>query len=432
MAPSNPVITKHATRNAISSPAITAGEIVSQLTNPGDIFSILLLLGPEIVQQAVAQLAGRYITPVAFSFGWVAYSVRALTAVVGDGNLMPESDIADVIVIGAHSGHTRTTTSWVLGRLLRDSNRIVDKIMRNEQTHRTESTRNSKTKWFEEKIASSFSAKPATRPWEALRISVYEVIDRPTCDHGVPIRDYIWYSGFVVIFLQLVIASIPWILNDQWGSLLVTLYGSCLALLQASLPQWRREKWACPKNGGSDIILTHGNGSRHAILILGKRGVGLDLEILARGTRTVRATRCTRLLTALLAANWVFLLVMAAGLKNDAWYLLGIGVLGSIQNIVCVGLPRSPSALGIHIHNTKRIIRGHRVADVIRQAEELYPGVGLSLVPVFFPGSMRIQPSEFDFWREAQERSKRPNRWGTRIDSLPPKDPPSLSEVEVK
>jgi hypothetical protein len=83
MVPLNPGITNHATRNAITSPGISAVEIVSQLTNPGDIFSVLLLLGPEVIQQAVAQLAGRSITPVAFSFGWVAYSVRALAAVVG-------------------------------------------------------------------------------------------------------------------------------------------------------------------------------------------------------------------------------------------------------------------------------------------------------------------------------------------------------------
>lgn len=232
---------------------------------------------------------------------------------------MPKSDIADVMMIGVHSGHTRTSTSWVLGRLLRDTNHKLDEMKRNEQPHSAPRAPSSNAKCLEEKIASSICAQSATRPWEALRISIYEVIDRPTCDHGVPTKDYAWYSGFVVILLQLVIAIIPWILDDQWGTFLVTLYGSCLALLQASLPQWRREKWCCPKNGGTDIILTEGNGSRHAVLILGKKGVGLDLQILARGTRTVRVTRCTRLLTALLAANWVFLLVISAGLKNDAW-----------------------------------------------------------------------------------------------------------------
>lgn len=41
----------------------------SQWTNPGDAFSILLILGGDIVGLALAQLAGSSFTPVAFSFG---------------------------------------------------------------------------------------------------------------------------------------------------------------------------------------------------------------------------------------------------------------------------------------------------------------------------------------------------------------------------
>ena len=52
--------------------------MAAQWQNPEDILSILLLLGPDVVQRATAQLAGRAITPVAFSFGWVAYAISAL------------------------------------------------------------------------------------------------------------------------------------------------------------------------------------------------------------------------------------------------------------------------------------------------------------------------------------------------------------------
>lgn len=57
--------------------------LLSQWRNPSDILSVLLILGPEIVQRAVAQLAGRRVTPVAFSFGWVAYATRALLNTFG-------------------------------------------------------------------------------------------------------------------------------------------------------------------------------------------------------------------------------------------------------------------------------------------------------------------------------------------------------------
>lgn len=76
-------ILQHARSVNINNPSTTADYFAAQWVNPGDIFSILLLLGPEVIQQAVAQLAGRQITPVAFSFGWVAYAVRALLSAVG-------------------------------------------------------------------------------------------------------------------------------------------------------------------------------------------------------------------------------------------------------------------------------------------------------------------------------------------------------------
>lgn len=42
-----------------------------QWANPGDVFSVLLLLGGDVINRALAQLAGtkNRITPVAFSFG---------------------------------------------------------------------------------------------------------------------------------------------------------------------------------------------------------------------------------------------------------------------------------------------------------------------------------------------------------------------------
>lgn len=74
----------HFLRSVNTADPVTAPDyFAAQWINPGDIFDVLLLLGPEVVQQAVAQLAGRAVTPVAFSFGWVAYSVKALLAVVG-------------------------------------------------------------------------------------------------------------------------------------------------------------------------------------------------------------------------------------------------------------------------------------------------------------------------------------------------------------
>lgn len=50
-------------------PGISFAQLSSQWSNPSDVFSILLILGGDVVGRALAQLAGGWVTPVAFSFG---------------------------------------------------------------------------------------------------------------------------------------------------------------------------------------------------------------------------------------------------------------------------------------------------------------------------------------------------------------------------
>jgi hypothetical protein len=212
---------------------------------------------------------------------------------------MPDTDMTNTLVVGATSGHLRTTKSWVLGRLLRDLDDRLDDEMRHEQAHVPPDAPEEK----EPIVLVAPQGGPASQPkaWEALRASVFEVDDEPPCDHGVPTLDWVWFLGFIVILLQLLISIIPWILNNEWATFLIATSGSILALIGASLPQWREEKWACPKKGGATITLTQGNGSRHAVVIKGKRGIGLDLEILAQGTRTSHRSLLIRMATAVLA-----------------------------------------------------------------------------------------------------------------------------------
>lgn len=49
-----------------------AQDLTGQWRSPGDIFSLLLLVGGDIIQKALAQFSMRKFRPVAFSFGWVA------------------------------------------------------------------------------------------------------------------------------------------------------------------------------------------------------------------------------------------------------------------------------------------------------------------------------------------------------------------------
>lgn len=223
---------------------------------------------------------------------------------------MPDTDMANTLVIGAATGHVRTTKSWVLGRLLRDLDDSLDADMAGEEAHIPPD---------QEAVAKKPTAVTKSKAWEALRLSVYDVDAYPPCPHGVPVLDWAWVTGLVVIFVQLAISIVPWIIYGDWSAFLITAAGNTLALVEGSLPQWREEKWACTKTGGATVTLTQGNGSRHAIVIKGKRGVGLDLEILAQGTRTFHASRLTRVTIAVLAALWIVFLITVSGIKQNTW-----------------------------------------------------------------------------------------------------------------
>lgn len=50
-------------------PGRPSSALSEQWKNPSDVFSVLLILGGDVVARALAQLAGSRLTPVAFSFG---------------------------------------------------------------------------------------------------------------------------------------------------------------------------------------------------------------------------------------------------------------------------------------------------------------------------------------------------------------------------
>ena len=99
-------------------PSSTKEELRAQWTNPADVLSLLLLIGGDIVQKVIAQLIGRTIqpfkgrnleigiSPVAFSFGWVAYAFTNLLSAVGEKQLMPTADQQSVVEHTAAGNNT--------------------------------------------------------------------------------------------------------------------------------------------------------------------------------------------------------------------------------------------------------------------------------------------------------------------------------------
>lgn len=124
-------------------------------------------------------------------------------------------------------------------------------------------------------------------------------------------------------------------MDGDWGVILITAAGIILSFVVGALPQWKKEKWAWFHNTNKTVVLMRGNGGQHAIIIIGD-SKGLDLETLATGPSkgNFSASYNTGVTMTVLAALWIFLPITAWGLKANSWYILAIGAIVMVQNIL--------------------------------------------------------------------------------------------------
>ena len=355
----------------------------SQWRNPSDILSLLLLIGGDVIQRAIAQLAGdeHLPTPVVFSFGWVAFTFTALLSAVGDNRLMPSAPDLQSIVISSKYGHARANQSWILGRILRDY-----------EQH-----------WMPSPVRQELEGmlEKANSPRAGLCVSVFEA--DPDRVAGRAYRDLLWTAGYVVTLVQLVFAAIPWIIWREWEIFAITAAGTVLAFVSASLPQWRMERWACRRQSSKTVCLTQGNGAQHVLVIKGA-GRGLDLEDLAGSNGLAKPPVTTRPLLITLTVFWVALLITVSGIHDHTWFLIAIGGLGMVYTIFVAGAPRRPEAFGIPLKFVSVHVR-RRVMDALQATELDHPGVGQCLLPTFFPGGQN--EDEVRWWAKAKEERER-------------------------
>ncbi|KAM0330759.1 hypothetical protein ACHAQA_003713 [Verticillium albo-atrum] len=369
----------------------TSTEFRNQWTQPGDAFSVLLLLGGEIVARALAQVAGHGVAPVTFSFGWVAYSLSALTSAVGENKLMPQAPDCQCIVMNGKTGIKMENSSWIIGRMVRD----FDSWCHPDTKAKTNQVLDER--WLEVRVKDNQAPRPIRG---GLIVSVY----RPSTQRapGRPEADLVYWSGFVTMALQLGISAVPLGISGHWGILLITACGTLLALLTGLLPQWRLEKWACRIGARDAYVLTRGNGAQHAIVVLGN-GHGMNLGDLAAGQNNLdtSANHWTRGSILALAITWILLLITAAGIKDDTWYLLAIGGLGILQNVFVAGWTRRPEHFGVPLDFVE-VLGQTKVMRTLFEVEEKYPGLGRTMRSEFFPGSLR--PEEEARWQELEQK----------------------------
>jgi hypothetical protein len=125
----------------------------------------------------------------------------------------------------------------------------------------------------------------------------------------------------------------------------------------------------------------------------------------------------------ILAFLWIVFLITVAGLRQHTWYLLLIGALGMIQNVVIAGVSRGPSAMGIHLTKVKSI-QQVKVMDALMDLELDQKGCGRSLLPEFFNGKLR--PEEEKWWDGSDKEKYERVRREKRPTSLPEENPPVL------
>lgn len=311
----------------------TEADLREQWGNPRDILSLLLLLGGDIVQKAIAQQIGHHIhplgsrgpaisvAPVAFSFGWVAYGFSSLLSAFGDMALMPACEHR-CILVNCATGFARENRSWALGRLLRD----------HEARHGVDPR----------------PVEDGGRA-ESLRVDVFHLLPVTSA----PDRDWVWWLGWATLLVQAVIAIVPWAVYGDWAIALVTFCGSLLALVTCAMPQWVQEKWTARRVGRYKVnCLTRGNGSHHVMVLIASQGAW-DLADLSGGISIPRPE--TRGVTLVLSILWTCLLISVSGIQYHTWYLVCIGALGMLQNLLAAGSLRDPGAGSFHLRKSSRI-----------------------------------------------------------------------------
>ncbi|CAO2653875.1 Nn.00g106080.m01.CDS01 [Neocucurbitaria sp. VM-36] len=356
-------------------------------------FTILLLLGGDVVSRALAQLAGSRITPVAFSFGWVSYATTAINSAIGENKLMPQAD-TPCTVINASNGQSRVNGSWVLGRAMRDFEYWMGDPVRSKVLDLKNA------KWAYDKEQATKQGKDVDKvgfPAHAGLVVSFWTFDSDKKERlQKPGRDLLFWSGIVVAILQLGLSAIPLAIYGNWGVLLVTASAILLCFLTGCQAQWRREKWACRRiepGQKRTYIMTRGNGAQHAIVIECD-GCGLNLEDLCTGFDNLDSPAISltcRLFMVALGIAWVVLLITSSALSDQSWFLIAVGGIGMLQNIFVAGWSRRPEALGLPL-KFKTVIGSPKVSAALIEAERTCPKVGRALVGTFFPGG--LFPSE--------------------------------------
>ncbi|KAI0738287.1 hypothetical protein C8Q80DRAFT_1113892 [Daedaleopsis nitida] len=144
------------------------------------------------------------------------------------------------------------------------------------------------------------------------------------------------------------------------------------------------------------VLITSGNGSSDAVVVVTEQG-GAKIEDIAGG-RASGLDAVSAAAVAVLLALWSALFAAFVRLDvADALCVLGLAVLGTAHAMCAARTWRGAAALGFEFaEGCTTVVHEEKVMQALMRAEEIESGVGLALLPVFFPGPLR--PKEEEWW----------------------------------
>lgn len=300
----------------------------------------------------------------------MSYTFGLIANATGSGGYFPNTDYPGFI-INLSSGDKREIRSWVIGRLFRDLEKDID---------------------HDGKIADH------KVPHDSLHVEVYKFVATNSWANDTlrPKRDLLWWSFVVALILQIGVAIIPVTPTSgrqkpNFYILLITVVGTLLSLLTASLQATKGEKYGRTRLGCRDMFaLTKGNGYNIVIIILPNSieskpqlGEVSRMPHLARmATASYRPTKTSKVRAFVLGGLWIVLLLIIGGASTDSWYLLLVGGIGIVHTVYVAGGKRRPEAHGFPLTRLNRewVFKGGRgQMDVLVALEEKIPGAGYLL-----------------------------------------------------
>ncbi|KAI0722358.1 hypothetical protein C8T65DRAFT_137217 [Cerioporus squamosus] len=337
----------------VSSPQTTMDSLKTlvQDIHPGIALALYLCLTPDIMQRAQA-IPGSGV----FCLEWPRYLVSLLAR----ENAPPAHDWPSTL-INVKTGYARTNRSATLEHLM--------------QSH---------------------ASKPTSRGLTLTFLYTSQVPGAP-----LPGNDVVGWSGIAMMLVQIMGASLLGRVGASHNVYQFVSAGMYLSMLGSITLLYQRKKQLrsariVPENQREAVCITSGNGSTDAIVVVTEGG-GAKLEDIA-AARTSGLGTGGRVFVAVLLTAWVgFLLVFTQLSALDAWCVLGVCALGTAHATYLARTWRSGKGLGFKFAEERRkVVHADKVMAALMKAEEIEEGVGLALLPVFFPGPLR--PKEEEWW----------------------------------